>query len=158
MVWDDYATGDSDILSVTSLDGGATWSSPVRVNDVTAGQQFFPSVAAAAGTVSVVWYDSRLGQLPNGTIRGLDVFYAKSTDAGASFSASVRVTSVSFDPNLVKRQDFGDSHPFIGDYIQVVAGLGFVYAIWTDNRNACDTVDPTFGCVDQDAFLAKITI
>lgn len=158
VVWDDFGTRDSDILSVRSLDGGSTWGSPVRVNDVNTGQQFFPSVAVSAGTVSVVWYDSRLGQLSNGTIKGLDVFYSKSTDSGATFSTNIRVTSTSFNPNLVKRTDFGDTQIFMGDYIQVAASPTAVYAIWTDNRNACDTIDPIFGCVDQDAFAAIITL
>ncbi len=158
VVWDDFRTGDADILFTRSLDGGTTWSSPLRVNDVAKDQQFFPSVAASAGTISVIWYDSRLGQLANGTITGLDVFYARSTDAGASFSKNLRVTSVSFNPNLVLRTDQpGGSQPFIGDYIQVAAGPTAVHPIWTDNRNACDTVDSTFGCVDQDAFTATVT-
>ncbi len=157
VVWDDFGTGDSDVLTVRSLDGGATWSSPLRVNDVTTGQQFFPSIAISAGVISVIWYDSRLGQLPNGTITALDVFYARSTNVGATFSPSLRITSVSFNPNLVERTD-GSTQPFMGDYIQVAASPTAVHPIWADNRNACDTVDPTFGCVDQDAFTATITL
>jgi hypothetical protein len=64
---------------------------------------------------------------------------------------------VSFNPNLVERTDLGSTGIFIGDYIQVAASAGVVHPIWTDNRNACDTIDPTFGCVDQDAFTATIT-
>jgi hypothetical protein len=150
-------TGDANILLTRSTDGGVTWSTPVVVNDVTTNQQFFPSIASSGGSISVIWYDSRLGQLPNGTITGLDVFYAQSTNAGASFSKSVRVTSMSFNPNLVERTDLGSTGIFIGDYIQVAASAGVVHPIWTDNRNACDTIDPTFGCVDQDTFTATIT-
>jgi len=157
VVWDDFGKGDSDVLLARSLDGGSTWTSPIRVNDVTTGQQFFPSIASSGGTVSVIWYDSRLGQLSNGTITRLDVFYARSDDSGASFSPSTRVTSTSFNPNLVERTDFGDTEMFMGDYIQVAASPSAVHPIWTDNRNACDTIVPTFGCVDQDAFTATIT-
>jgi hypothetical protein len=157
VVWDDLRTGDANILLTRSTDGGVTWSTPVVVNDVTTNQQFFPSIASSGGSISVIWYDSRLGQLPNGTITGLDVFYAQSTNAGASFSKSVRVTSVSFNPNLVERTDLGSTGIFIGDYIQVAASAGVVHPVWTDNRNACDTIDPTFGCVDQDTFTATIT-
>ncbi len=158
IVWDDFRTRDANVMFERSLDGGATWSSPIVINDVTSGQQFFPSIAVSTGVVSVIWYDSRLGQLSNGTITGLDVFYARSTNEGASFSKNIQVNSVSFNPNLVERTDFGDTHPFMGDYIEVAASPSVVHPIWTDNRNACDTVDPTFGCVDQDAFTATITV
>jgi hypothetical protein len=127
------------------------------VNDVTSGQQFFPSIAVAGGVVSVVWYDSRLGQLSNGTITGLNVFYAESTDSGLSFSGSMRVTTVSFNPNLVERADFGNTNPFMGDYIQVAAGPGIVHAIWADNRDACSNIAPLIGCTNQDIFTATIT-
>jgi len=69
----------------------------------------------------------------------------------------LRVTSVSFNPNTVERTDFGDTQIFMGDYIQVAASSTSAHVIWADNRNACDTVDPTFGCIDQDVFTATIT-
>jgi hypothetical protein len=157
IVWDDFRTRDSNVMFARSLNGGVTWSNPLIVNDVTANQQFFSSIAVSSRTISVIWYDSRLGQLSNGTITGLDVFYARSTNAGSTFSASIRLTSTSFNPNLVERTDFGDTQIFMGDYIQVGASPSAVHPIWTDNRNACGTVVPTFGCVDQDAFTTTIT-
>ncbi len=158
LTWDTFSAGRSDVLVSRSSDAGLTWSAPVRVNDVTVGQHFFPSITVSSGIVSVIWYDSRLSQLPNGTITSLDVFYSSSTDSGASFSTNVRVTSVSFNPNLVERGDFGDTMPFIGDYIQAVSAGTAVHAIWTDNGNACDTMDSSLGCVDQDASTATITL
>lgn len=146
--------GHSDVIFFRSTDGGLSWSSALAVSDKTEGQHFMPTIAVSEGIISVAWYDSRLGQLPNGTITGLDVFYAQSLDSGVSFSKNVRVTSVSFNPNLVTVGFFGK---FIGDYISIAASPGAVHPIWTDNRNACDTIDPTFGCVDQDAYTATIT-
>ncbi len=158
IVWDDSGTGDANVLFTRSTDGGLSWSSPLTVNDLTEGQQFFPAIAVSGGIVSVAWYDGRLGQLSNGTITSLDVFYAESRDSGSSFSKSFRVTTVSFDPNLVKSSDaFIIFQPFIGDYISIAASPTAVHPIWSDNRNACDTVDPTFGCVDQDAYTAVVT-
>jgi len=156
IVWDDFALGNSNVMFGRSIDGGITWTTPVMVNDVTAGQHFFSTIAVSAGVISVAWYDSRLGQLSNGTITGLDVFYASSTNGG-SFSSNLRVTSVSFNPNTVERTDFGDTEIFMGDYIQIAASATSAHPVWADNRNACDTVDPTFGCVDQDIFTATIT-
>ncbi len=157
LVWDDFGLGNSYVMFAKSTDGGVSWTLPVMVNDVIAGQHFFSSIAASGGVISIIWYDSRLGQLPNGSITGLDVFYAESTNIGAGFSANVRVTSTSFNSNLVERADFGNSNPFIGDYIQVAASPGVVHAVWADNRDACDNIVPPFGCTDQDAFTATIT-
>jgi hypothetical protein len=156
IVWDDNGTGVTNVLFTRSTDHGQTWSIPLTINNSTIGQHFFPTIAVSAGTISVAWYDSRLGQLPNGTITGLDVFYAESTDAGLSFPGNFRVTTVSFNPNLVPTVDFNRSGPFIGDYIQIASSAGVAHVIWTDNRNACDFVDPLVGCLDQDSYTAAI--
>ncbi len=158
VVWDSFADDQANILLAGSTDGGQTWAVPVMVNEPSPGQHFFPALAVSGGIVSVAWYDSRLGQLSNGTITGLNVFYSESRDAGASFSTNIRVSSHSFNPNLVKRADTpGANSPFLGDYISMAASAAAVHPIWTDNRNACDTTDTSFGCVDQDSFTATIT-
>jgi hypothetical protein len=155
LVWDDVRLGNANVYLTRSTDRGTTWSSPQRVNDVVSGQHFFPTVTASGGTVTVAWYDSRFS--PPTTMTALDVFYAQSTDAGVTFSPSYRVTSTSFNPNIVKRTDSpGITSIFMGDYIGISSGPGVSYPIWTDNRNACDTVDPTYGCVDQDVFTATL--
>ena len=156
LVFDDVRLGNSNVYLARSIDGGTTWSSPLRVNDVVSGQHFFPTVTASSGTVTVAWYDSRFSS--PGTISVLDVFYAQSTDAGVTFSPSYRVTSVSFNPNTVYRTDVPNAASiFMGDYIGISSGSGIVFPIWTDNRNACDTVVPTYGCVDQDVFTTALT-
>ena len=40
----------------------------------------------------------------------------------------------------------------MGDYIDIASFQGTAYPIWTDNRNASDTIDPVYGCVDQDIY------
>ncbi len=154
LVWDDFRTTNANVFFTRSTDGGTTWSPPLMVNDVTAGQHFFPTVASSGGVISVAWYDSRFNT--GTTLTVLDVFYARSLDSGVSFSSNMRVTSVSFNPELVERTDFGDREIFMGDYIQIAASPTLAQVIWSDNRNACDTVDAIFGCVDQDAFTAAI--
>ncbi len=158
VVWDELDNGDAHVFLVHSTDGGRTWRSPVRVGDVATGQQFFPTIAVSGGVISVAWYDSRLNTC-GPLICQLDVFYARSTDAGASFSTNLRVTDVPFNPNMVLRTDPpGTPFPFLGDYIQIAASPTVAHPIWADNRNACDTRDPTFGCVDQDLFTTTITL
>ncbi len=156
VVWDDYELGNSNVMFARSTDGGNTWTTPTRVNDVITGQHFFSSIAASGGVISIVWYDSRFGQLSNGTMTGLNVFYAQSTNAGSSFSKNMLVTSASFNPNLAERADFGVTQPFMGDYIQVAASPGAAHPIWTDNRDACSNTVPIFGCTNQDLFTATI--
>lgn len=156
LVWDDYRTGTADVYLTRSTDAGATWTPPLRVNDVTMGQQFFPTIAAIGGNVTMAWYDSRFSS--GTTMNALDVFFARSTDAGATFSPSYRVTIVSFNPNLVLRTDNPNiNEVFMGDYISIASSQSAAYPIWADNRNACDTLDPIFGCVDQDVFTAALT-
>jgi hypothetical protein len=69
----------------------------------------------------------------------------------------MRVTSASFNPNRVERADFGNTQPFMGDYIQVAASPGAAHPIWADNRDACSNTVPIFGCTNQDLFTATIT-
>src|SRR6266568_3332724 len=155
LVWDDFRTGNSNVFFTRSVDGGTTWSAPMMVNDVMTGQHFFPTIAASGGIISVAWYDSRLNV--GTSMSALDVFYAQSLDAGGTFSPNLRVTSTSFNPNIVLRTDPPCTFcAFMGDYIQIAASPATAQPIWSDNRNACDTNIPPYGCVDQDAFTATI--
>ncbi len=160
LVWDSQQAGcpscNANILFTRSTDEGITWSSPIIINDVTAGQHFFPTISASNGIINVAWYDSRLNS--GTTMIALDVFYAQSLNGGASFSPNARITSISFNPELVERTDFGDTEIFMSDYIQITASPEFAQIIWSDNRNACDTIDPIYGCVDQDAYTARISL
>ncbi len=158
IVWDDYARGNSNVMFTRSTDGGVTWTIPLQINDVVTGQHFFSTISVSGGTISIAWYDSRLGQLSNGTITALNVFYANSKDGGLTFSPNIRITSTSFNPNIVERADFSDQEIFMGDYIQIAAGPTSAHVIWTDNREACSNIVPVFGCTNQDAFTATITL
>ncbi|HVH14962.1 MAG TPA: sialidase family protein [Candidatus Angelobacter sp.] len=158
LVWDDYARGNANVMFTESTDGASTWTPPLRVNDVNLGQHFFSTIAVSSGTISIAWYDSRLAQLSSGTITALDVFYAESKDGGLSFSANLRITSASFNPNIVERADFGDPEIFMGDYIQIAASPAAAHVLWADNRDACSNIVPFFGCTNQDIFTSTITI
>jgi hypothetical protein len=60
--WEDFSAGNVNILLSASLDGGKTWSPPIRVNDnASPVDEFQPNLAANTdGTVSVNFYDRRL--------------------------------------------------------------------------------------------------
>jgi hypothetical protein len=156
----------SDVFISRSRTNGAFWDAPVIPNDVGIGHQLMPALAAASGTLSVIWYDSRSepaftpagpvsGQCPAGATTqaactGMDVYYdqASTTAAGPlAFGADLRVTDHSFNPNT-----YGSIKaitPFIGDYISLAATATTGYAVWTDNRdvnptlNAMEDADPT---------------
>ncbi len=103
LVFDDFRTGSADVMLTRSTNGGIVWTAPIRVNDVATGHQFFPTITSSGGIISVAWFDTRFNA--GSTITSLDVYYSQSADGGFSFSPSVRVTSVSFNPELVKRTD-----------------------------------------------------
>jgi hypothetical protein len=62
MSWEDYSAGVDNILLIASYDDGASWTSPIQVNDnASAVDEFQPNLDVAAnGTVSVAFYDRRL--------------------------------------------------------------------------------------------------
>src|SRR5436309_3198538 len=158
VVFDDVRLGNSNVYITRSTDGGGSWTAPLRINDITTGQHFFPTIVASGGIVDVAWYDSRFNtQTP---MTALDVFFTNSNDGGVSFSARVRVTNVSFNPGLVKRTDAPNwNEPFMGDYIGIAATPSAAHPFWADNRFACDTYDAAYtSCVDQDAFTATILL
>jgi hypothetical protein len=73
VAYEDYSAGVGNILLTASYDGGATWSSPITVNDnVSPADEFQPGLAAAAnGTISVSFYDRRLACPAQGTDEAL---------------------------------------------------------------------------------------
>jgi hypothetical protein len=86
-VWAATKDGSTDIEAATSEDAGATFSAPVRVNDLPGdarvnGEQP-PRVAIAGLQVVVVWQSRRTGQP--------EVRAARSTDGGRSFVKAVTV-------------------------------------------------------------------
>jgi hypothetical protein len=110
---------DTDIFIIKSTDGGKTWGGFKRVNeDITDRHQFFTwaAVDPMTGIIYVVYYDRR-----NTTGNATEVYIAKSTDGGESFS-EIKISNSTFTPN---------EGVFFGDYSNIVAYDGMVYPIWT---------------------------
>ena len=155
-----YENEDSDGFSrvylTDSLDGGATWSSPIRVNDgpddVEALQ---PRVEVAPdGTVAVAFYDRRL-TCPSAGASGVQFdplapagkvnFCANTaiqfyTPALSPSGHNIRLSQNTWDPQLSapKRFCVCSSSTFLGDYVGLDFGGGYAY---TTSISTYDTGD-----------------
>ncbi|HZC99511.1 MAG TPA: sialidase family protein [Actinomycetes bacterium] len=130
VVWQDSRFGPRSSIALSqSLDGGRTWSSPIRVNQTPppdpgepAGnaQAFTPVVQVLNdGTVAVSYYDFRNNTSDDGATTPTDAFvvhcHANCSDPG-SWGDETRVTDASFDSRKAPvARGF-----FLGDY----EGLG----------------------------------
>lgn len=150
------SSGQGQIETIFSTNGGTSWSSPTLLAPSSTGHQFYPFLAASAGRVNAIWYDSQgdpdysADRPPCNSATGqtsacLNVRYAESSDGGKTWAASVQVTDT--PTNLNYEQFGGRLVPFFGDYITVAAQGDVIGATWTDQRN---TVGAPDGSGDND--------
>jgi hypothetical protein len=123
------AGSDMDIVLIKSTNNGATWTSPVRVNDDALNngkRQYFNwmTVDAATGHVYLVFYDQR-----NTSSDSAEVYMARSIDGGLTFE-NFKVSDARFKPKPIS----GLAGGYHGDYIGVTALNNNVYPFWTDDR------------------------
>jgi hypothetical protein len=104
-----------DILLTKSSNGGASWSTPVTLNnDSGAADQFQPTLSVEPGItgdkITVTFYDRR--DDPSNCLA--HVYATQSTDGGATWSANVKETSAAsnFDGNPNGPGDYSSSTPF----------------------------------------------
>lgn len=133
----DKPLDDGDIFFVRSLDGGASWSQPKRLNDdETSRLQFFPSITVDPnGVLHAMWGDMRDDPVET----KYHIYYTTSSDKGETWGfvipeigqrvGSTRVTDAYSNPN------FGfPGGRFIGDYFSIKASSEDVYMVWADCR------------------------
>jgi hypothetical protein len=158
-------TGSQSGAYFTRFDGATgTHTTPVLLDDQPVGHQLWPDIAADGGVLHVLWWDSRNdpGYSPTRpigndaskhTTASLDVFAKNSTNLGASWSGSTRLTNVTSNPNY---EQFDNRQvPFAGDYLYISSLGGFSYGTWTDWRNTVPGTDPREGG-DSDADGADV--
>jgi hypothetical protein len=110
LVWYNSVGGESDIYYKRSTNSGASWTASQRLTWTT-GFSAYPAIGVdLSGTVHVVWYDNTPGNY--------EIYYKRSTDSGASWTASQRLTWTS-----------GTS------YVPRIAAdsSGKVHMVWFDN-------------------------
>jgi hypothetical protein len=144
------SSGQGQIESMFSTDGGSTWSSPTLLAPSSTGHQLYPFLAASAGRINAIWYDSQgdpnysASRPPCNSATGLtsaclNVRYAESNDGGRTWRSSIQVTDT--PTNLNYEQFGGRLVPFFGDYITVAAQGDIIGAVWTDQRNTVGAPD-----------------
>lgn len=121
---------DIDAYLIRSMDGGATWSSPIRINQDPAGlgkNHFFPWITCdpVTGNLAVLFYDDR-----NTSSEQAEAWVAFSYDAGDTWT-ELKVSDVAFTPGPIT----GLATGYFGDYLGVQANNMKVYPVWTDNRS-----------------------
>ena len=140
---DPAATARTNIMVTTSVNGGASWSSPALVQS-SRDDQIFPWAAVGPdGKVRIGYVDrARTGPRGETCVYGYSLatandlaataFATKSLDTGTSVASDARwFTNFSVTGNFNTR--------FIGDYTNIaIAPDGSVWATWTDMR---DTVN-----------------
>ncbi len=122
-----------DVVNVyyrRSTDNGTSWSTELQLNEVGTNDQYFPTISAHGQNLLASWYDR---QYDGGNLLQ-DYQRRSSSDAGANWQASTRVTDVSspirIDPNLATC--------YHGDYDQsLVLASGAQHVQWADDRNLC---------------------
>jgi PKD repeat protein len=134
VIWDDKRNDDGDIYFAVSGDKGSTWSTNVRIND-DVGARWQGSVDIVAGSgndIYVIWSDAR-----GGSYIQADIYFARSTDGGQTWSASVKVSDDSgteFQGNPVIDRD----------------ETGTLYTAWTDRREGNDNYNVYFSFSTDD--------
>ena len=125
----------------------------------------FPDISADGGVLHAIWWDSRNDtcysvQRPIGncddrsTTASLDVFAAKSTDAGTTWTGFTKVTDVKTNPNY--EQFDNRAVPFAGDYLWVTSVGDFAFTTWTDWRDTVAGTDQRETAAEADANNADV--
>jgi hypothetical protein len=118
-----------DVMFARSLDGGLTWSPPVRINDdpsATSSQWFGTMSVAPNGRIDAIWLDTR--DAPPGSDSSA-LYYSFSSDQGVTWSVNEKLSG-SFDshtgyPNQNK----------LGDYFDMISENSGAHLAWAGTFN-----------------------
>ncbi|HLY38320.1 MAG TPA: hypothetical protein VKU61_09810 [Candidatus Binatia bacterium] len=131
LAWPDFRKYNWDIFVARSTDGGVTWAPNVQVDD-------FPDLERLDerptlgidrdGTLHVAWTDLRAREPDT------NVFYARSTDGGATFSTNRQLddSKTGFDPDHDRPTN--QWHP------SLAVDHGRLFVAWQDDRLGNDDV------------------
>ena len=147
LVYNDENVDESDNFDVWithSDNDGATWSTPVKINDDGGAKtQFLPEIAVdqSTGNVLATWYDTRNSGGGNDTFQ---YFASISTDGGDTWSANLQISTGTSNCN-----NSGDGFD-CGDFNWVTFAHGVGFGTWSDNSNStADNPDGAGGPLDM---------
>lgn len=113
-----------------STDGGATWSSAVKINNQASNNDQFNQALAVDetnGKIAVIYYDT----VDDPGRKKTHVYYQISEDDGVTWSTPFRVTSAQTD-ETVAGSDSGNQY---GDYNGLSGYANSFWPSWTDRRS-----------------------
>jgi hypothetical protein len=155
----ELASGQSKVFVRNSGDGVTFATAASPLDTVAVGHQWFPDIASASDTITVVFYDSRSdtvydparppGNNASGANSGnvVQTMVAKSTNGGSTWTEStVSTTGSNFGWETHGSRRIG----FWGDYIYISAVPGAVNVTWTDSRDLVPGTDPRETAADDD--------
>jgi hypothetical protein len=111
IAWEDNRNANYDIYYKRSSDGGISWGTDVRMTNNNSSYSASASITVSGSVVHVVWYDNRDGNQ--------EIYYKRSTDAGISWGADVRLTN-----------NTGASY-----FPSVAVSGSVVHVVWIDGRD-----------------------
>ncbi len=126
----------NQVFETTSSNGGASWSPTTKVGDAAGdhADQYYAGVGVAPnGRIDVAWYDFRNDPFhPQGAKEQYaNIYYAYSTDNGATWSTNLRVSDRSMDTSL------GVTFPyFTVGQVGVASSNNAAFVTWGDPRNS----------------------
>lgn len=132
---------EADIFFIRSLDQGATWSTPLRVNtDATVNDQILPWIDVKPnGVIDLAWYDRQNDVFPPDPPpddERWDVFVTQSLDGGVSFLPETRINDTSFVTPA------GGS--WMGEYLGLAVDVDHAYVVWTASLDSTANGDIYF--------------
>jgi hypothetical protein len=144
VVWCDFTGGVGTVKAAVSADG-LHWTQLGTIASVFNRNAFFPAVDVAPNGLVAVAFDALTAPPANDPwqtgVQVYDNYYVQLAPGASSFTTPVRVSTASSNPDASSYN--GLQEQFIGDYIDVAAGAGTSYVVWTDARDAtrCAAVD-----------------
>lgn len=122
---------EADVFHRMSSDRGETWTEPESINDDDPEQLYFSGVPkisiAPNGRLDAAWFDTR----SDPGLTANDVYYASSSDNGATWSENVRITDQSIDRKIGVYASRFDLNAPPG----IASTDNFALVGWDDTRN-----------------------
>ncbi|MGH9190805.1 MAG: sialidase family protein [Acidimicrobiales bacterium] len=146
----DGRSGDADVWLWGSVDSGATWARPHRVNDTRPGDgtsQYLSRISVSpGGRVDVVYYDRRAD---SANVLN-EVSFQSSFDRGATFSRRAQLSGAAFD----SRVGFGSERgmPDLGSRLALISSDTGALAVWSDTRAGTEASSK------QDLAVAQVAV